>query len=152
VRINVNQTYPKLPTSFDCESKQELLTDLNRVADKVGQFYSQGDFYLGIDEVMRLLRSANLIFHNEQPWKTVKEDDQALHLQHLLALVYETLRVSAILLWPIVPQCSETVLRKLNCDHVDQLCWSNAKPIDRSPITAAPLINQTNLIVYNKVR
>lgn len=156
VKINSNQVYPSFSEcQFESKEEQDLVLDLDQLANKVQLHYSNGNFYMGIDEVMRVLRNANLFFHNQKPWELVKQSSNqssSTKLVNLLALVYECCRISSILLWPITPRCSEIALQKLNCNLIEQLNWSKAKPGCASIDSKKLIINSENLIVYSKTK
>lgn len=60
------------------------------------------------------LRWANRVFHNNEPWKLVKIKEKKDHVDCVLHVAMETLRVCSILLQPVAPQFSDKILNKLN--------------------------------------
>ena len=112
--------------------------------------YGSGNFHLGIVDIMAVLHKCNKIFFEQEPWKLAKsgaEEDQR-RLQFVLGLTYETLRISAILLSPIVPNCAEIVFRKLNIP-ADSRSWKDCKL--NSHADSQRTLSQEKAIVYEKI-
>ena len=82
------------------------------------------NFYQGCVQVMTVLRMTNQLVQEQQPW-TLNNDQEKL--DWVLATCFESLRVSGILLQPIVPTLSSALLDKLGVRH-DQRHWSRAVP------------------------
>lgn len=157
LKLNAKQCFPSLDDQLDggqLESNQiasELLQQLNELPDRVLASNENGNFHLGIVDVMAVLHKCNKLFFEQEPWKLVKSslDEDQRRLQAVLWLTYETLRISAILLSPIIPNCAETVLHKLNIP-ADQRSWDNCKLI-RSHADSQRRFSQEKAIVYEKI-
>ena len=90
--------------------------------------YEDFNFYLGIDEIMESLRNTNEYMSKEEPWALKKTDIERLN--YVLVLCLESVRISGILLQPIIPNTSERLLSKLgvSCDNrswinAESFCW-----------------------------
>ena len=128
----------------------ELLQQLDELPDKVALNYGNGNFHLGIVDIMAVLHKSNKLFFEQEPWKLVKSSakEDVQRLRFVLGLTYETLRISAILLSPIVPSCAETVFAKLNIP-ADRRSWKDCKL--NSLADSQRTFSQEKLIVYEKI-
>lgn len=95
--------------------------------------YQEYNFYKVVDSVMATLHSANLFFETTKPWEMRKVPQRKPELEVTLHMVMETLRISAIILLPIIPNLSEKILDKLNVPKTDRF-WSNTKKFNWSDI------------------
>jgi len=59
---------------------------------------------------MSTVRLANLFVEDEKPWVLAKQSPQNPRLLTMLNLVFETLRTTAIIMQPVVPNLSTLVL------------------------------------------
>ena len=153
LKLNLNQCFPSIHLNdqiANSDLTNELIQKLSDLPDKVYFNYKNGNFHLGIDNVMTVLHQCNKLFFEQEPWRLIKnrteENEQKLNL--ILYLTYETLRITSILLSPIVPTCTETVFNKLSVPE-DQRYWKDCKlktydEEDRK-------FSQDKLIVYQKV-
>lgn len=101
-----------------------------------------GDF--AFDEaagaVMELIHAANRYIEESEPWALAKDPARAEELALVIASVLESIRVSAHLLMPFMPQSSEEVLRRLaaadelgTTDLLATVAWGGLK-------SAAPVV------------
>lgn len=72
------------------------------------------NFYKVVDCILATLRANNLFFETLKPWELKKNPNSQQELKVVLHLTLETLRISGILLQPIIPNLSKTLLDKLN--------------------------------------
>jgi methionyl-tRNA synthetase len=131
------------------ESDKQFLARLDAVRGECDEHYEAFNFYNGIQTVMGVLRMANNIVQDMKPWDLVKsgEAKDAQLLQKVLFLVYESLRISGILLQPIVPDVSAKLLDKLNVERGERLAY-NAR-VDygvEAGATEKRLSNDTSII------
>lgn len=66
-----------------------------------------------IDAVVTLLRRANKYIDETEPWVLAKDEAKSARLGTVLYNLLETIRKSAILLFPIIPETAEKILRML---------------------------------------
>jgi len=98
-------------SSQNCHVLKKLLEQL---PDTVATRFADCNFYRGLERIMDTLRLANLFVQEEKPWEIVKISPNEPSLLALLNLVMETLRVTGILLSPVVPRISCVLLDRLN--------------------------------------
>lgn len=73
----------------------------------------------GIEAVMKLLRASNKYIDDTAPWVLAKEEAKKNVLMNVLYHLLEMIRISAILLEPIMPQTSVKVYNGLNTECTD---------------------------------
>ncbi len=74
----------------------------------------------GIEEILQFVRSINRYMEQQAPWKLVKTDKPAA--ERVLYTAAEALRISALLLHPVMPNRTKTVLDVLGNTN-DGLIW-----------------------------
>lgn len=117
--------------------------------EKSQQHYEDYNFYLVVDQVIATLHAANNFFETCRPWelKKASKDSEDFHkLQTITAITLDTLRVSAIILQPILPTMTAKLLDKLNvkCDERSFDC-------SRENFTNVLRDNEVNLTNENAV-
>ena len=97
------------------------------------------------DAIVTLLRRANKYIDETEPWVLAKDEAKSARLGTVLYNLLETIRKSAILLFPIIPETAEKILRMISAnrevayidkakaagEHID-LVWDEfiGKPLD----------------------
>ncbi|MDW7667209.1 MAG: methionine--tRNA ligase [Bacillota bacterium] len=69
-----------------------------------------------LDEIFKLLRRSNKYIDETQPWILGKEEDKKGRLATVLYNLLESIRFSAVLLQPFMPETAEKILNQLNTD------------------------------------
>lgn len=64
--------------------------------------------------VMRLLRASNKYIDDSKPWVLAKDEAEHDSLMSVLYHLFEAIRISAVLLEPIMPRTSASVFKQLN--------------------------------------
>ncbi|PAV61307.1 hypothetical protein WR25_18165 [Diploscapter pachys] len=110
-KLNPAQKYPPFDISTLDESSNvsALLADIHQIREKVAHSFDDLMFYKGLEHVMALLKQANGFFQLNQPWK-MRDGPK---LQSILYLTYESVRISSVLLQPIVPNLADRCLTRL---------------------------------------
>lgn len=111
-------SYEQIRGDLNDEDKR-FLEKLAQVRNECNKHYEVFNFYNGIQTVMSVLRNANLLVQEYKPWALAKsaEPQEQQALKKLLFMVYESLRISGILLQPIVPELSRNLLDRLNINQ-----------------------------------
>lgn len=84
------------------------------------------NFYKGIEAVILTLHEANRFFEISQPWVLCKQPASEAHLNCVVHITIEALRICGIALQPVIPKIAELLLDKLNIPN-DQRFWRNMK-------------------------
>lgn len=102
------------------------MTQASLFSDLVRDDFEVCNFYKGIDSIVATLHAGNRFFETQKPWELCKKQ-LSPHLNCVLHLTMETLRVCGILLQPIVPELSNTLLSKLGIPKEKRM-WRDIKP------------------------
>lgn len=96
--VNKKQIFPSFSKEnhdkFCKSSSEDLLEALKTLPSEVLEHYNSFEFYKGISAIMNCLRFANKMFDAEKPWELRKDPGKIDHLNAVLHVVMETLRVS----------------------------------------------------------
>jgi len=72
-----------------------------------------------IDEVFTLLRRSNKYIDETQPWILGKDENKKARLGTVLYNLLESIRISAVLLEPFLPETAQKIFTQLNTDKKD---------------------------------
>ncbi|KIH62424.1 putative methionine--tRNA ligase [Ancylostoma duodenale] len=86
-----------------------LLEELEQVREKTLELYDDMLFYKAIEGILAVVKSGNGFFQFAQPWKL----DQGEKLDSVLYLTYEVVRITSVLLQPIIPSLADQALNRL---------------------------------------
>ena len=147
--VNRDGIIPKYPADYQEESPlhDELVSLQREISLRVGESYEAFNFYRGIVLVMDLLRLTNQFVQTVQPWTLKQETDQP-RLHWVLAACFESLRISGILLQPVVPDMAARLLDKLSIPSTERH-WAAARPGVRSE---AGHLAQGKTVLFQKIR
>lgn len=154
LQINQKQIYPATPNLKNTTDANilNIINLLSSVSHLCKSHYEDVNFYLGIEEIMKCLREANKYIEVSKPWKLVKDPQFEQDLNLVLYIAFETLRVTGILLQPIVPKLSTRLLDQLNVP-TDERAWSNALPyIDSKAGKTLTKLNSFNSVLFTKIK
>ena len=149
-KINTDLVFPK-PTYISDESSPNiklLMDKLLRLQPCVSSHFDNFHFHSGICHIMEVLRLSNLIVQEEQPWKLKSLNPERLNL--ILYLTLECLRISGILLQPIVPTLAGRLLDKLSI-HDQYRHFDEAFPNAEFQVYPHK-ISPEKIILFNKFR
>jgi len=126
-KVNKGNSWPALGDAVwqdkACESHKTMLADLavlpGRVKEQLDSFYTHRALQLIMDQ----LRATNAFLEMTTPWKLAKsaQDQDREWLECILSVTMETLRVSGILLQPVIPNLASKLLDRLNVPPTDRL-------------------------------
>lgn len=109
------------------DSCKVLVEKLTEVSNICRQHYIAYNFHLVADTVMALLHASNNFFESARPWELKNGNEDAKRkLETIISLTMESLRVSGIILWPIIPDFCDRLLKRLNIPF-DQRVWKDTK-------------------------
>jgi methionyl-tRNA synthetase len=120
------------------------------LSDVVKEHFEVCNFYKGIDSIVETIHAANRFFESHKPWE-LRKGNLSPHLNSVLHLTMETLRVCGILLQPIVPALSDTLLRKLQISE-DKRMWRDIRPFswEQDKLCDIP-ISAEKLTLYKRI-
>ncbi|KAL1497804.1 hypothetical protein ABEB36_008701 [Hypothenemus hampei] len=135
--LNPQQVIPKInPETLSkittLNVTKKLIENLSELPERCKNHYNDYNFYKVADAIITTLHSANLFFESLKPWELKKNIEMQEDLNVTLHLAMEALRISGILLQPLIPKISEGLLEKLNVpkeeryfENVKQFSWEN---------------------------
>ncbi|CAL8070315.1 unnamed protein product [Orchesella dallaii] len=129
--INPSQIWPVVENFDENQISihgKNLIKSLEELFDKVETSYYGLNFYRGLEHIMATVRLANLFVEDEKPWVLAKQSPQNPRLLTMLTIVFETLRTTAIIMQPVVPNLSTLVLDRLSIPN-EERSWSNIQPL-----------------------
>ena len=109
------------PGAIDPQWRSLCLKTVESVKDSVDDFRVDE----AVIQAMNPVREANRYLEEKAPWKLAKKDKAAAG--HVLYNALEGLRLSAILLKPVIPEKSGEILRRLGAEDTG-LEWGGLKP------------------------
>lgn len=126
--INKRQVVPNttLKDLKEFENSLKLIKKLKKLPSIYAEHFESYNFYLAIDEMIATLHATNNLVQEAQPWVLVKDPTMDKKLDAVLALVFESLRINAILLQPIVPKIAQKILDKINIE-ADRRSWDDTQ-------------------------
>ncbi|GFG35949.1 hypothetical protein Cfor_02919 [Coptotermes formosanus] len=153
--VNPDQIFPQFcQHSFDTYCKTEealrLVEFVSALPDLVREHFEVCNFYKGIDSIVATLHAGNRFFESQKPWE-LRKKRLSPHLNCVLHLTMETLRVCGILLQPIVPELSDMLLRKLGIPKEKRM-WKDIKPFswEQDSLCDIP-ISAEKLTLYKRI-
>lgn len=148
--VNPDQIFPSLEKEafylyFNNEERHNY-DKLQDLSGEVDEAYAAVNIYKSLEKISAALRSANSLLEKHKPWELVKQDNQQKHLQTLLHVAMETLRISSILLLPVIPNLSHKVLNRLGVSPSQRL-WCHAAPCPFIDLAQQNLGNDTSVLL-----
>ena len=104
--------YASQVTDFD----SELSTTAADVIGKYNKAMEKLEFNIALSEVWRLISRANKYIDETEPWNLAKDEEKATELNSVMVHLAESLRISAILLQPIMTQAPKEIFSQLGLD------------------------------------
>jgi len=111
-------------SSPSTDAQKELYEEIIRISEKVRELYYRTRFQRVLNEVMKIVKKANIIINDEKPWELYQSDPY--QLKSLLYILVKTIRDIAIMLYPIIPDSMLKIFDYLNYDK-KKLKWSEIK-------------------------
>ena len=83
-------------------------------------------FHMALSRLWRFINQINAYFHSQEPWKVAQKNPELFN--EIISCTAHALRVTAILLWPVMPKKMEQLLESLGekIDHTTNMIDSVA--------------------------
>lgn len=108
---------------------------------RVADAYDRYNFQKAGDIAFELIRASNKYLDTEAPWTKYKQGEHAA-VERILYEVLESVRIATILLSPLIPHLSLTILQQLGYvySHTRELSWSLTQwgLLSAGPLSQAP--------------
>ena len=115
-----------IPETGDLTKSEEAIRSLGEsLVKRVKVKIASMEVNEAIEEILQYIRSVNKYMEEKAPWKLVKENKERAGT--VLYTAGEALRISAILLSPVMPNRTEILLEALNAKEGD-LNWGGLRP------------------------
>ncbi len=69
------------------------------------------EFHLALARLWKFINQVNAYFHGKEPWKVAQSDPK--EFLEILSATCHSLRIIAVLLWPVMPEKMETLLESI---------------------------------------
>ncbi|EAL64717.1 methionyl-tRNA synthetase [Dictyostelium discoideum AX4] len=131
--LNPSGEWPKsvTDTSLFTMDDQKLIENSSILVKSVSTHYDRGDFKSGIFEIMTFLYECNLYVQNQAPWKLVPKPNRVgsdlIRLNTIIYIAIEMIRITSLLLSPIIPTSSNLTLNYLSIPLENRSNPSNFK-------------------------
>lgn len=132
-----------LPTERKADPlDDELVAMANALREKYEYAMEHYAFQQALVEVFRLISRTNKYIDETAPWVLAKEDANAPRLATVMYNLLESLRISAILLSPVMPAASEKILAQLGVSGA-LASYESAACFGGLPLNAAVVKGET---------
>jgi methionyl-tRNA synthetase len=96
-----------------------VATEGEAMACAAGAHYDAVEITAALESVWTFVRRLNRLVEEEAPWKLAKDEAQAGRLDAVLRALSAGLRLTALSLYPVVPDTAVEILRRLGQPHGD---------------------------------
>lgn len=105
--------YASKVTPYD----SELSTTAANVVGRYREAMDKMEFSTALSEIWGLISRANKYIDETEPWKLAKEEDKKAELNSVMVHLAESLRITAILLQPVMIETSTKIFKQLGLDE-----------------------------------
>ena len=105
-------------------------------SDIVSGHYDNYSIYKSLEAIMLQLNSANAMVQHHKPWQLAKSSSSQSqrHLDTVVHVALETLRLCGILLQPVTPSVSDRLLSRLGISPQNRLLTNARSGMSESPL------------------
>nr|XP_034193653.1 methionine--tRNA ligase, mitochondrial-like isoform X2 [Osmia lignaria] len=126
---------------------------LEEVSEKAGKFYQVYHVHHVIESTMEVLHLANQMLNHHKPWVLNKSKDlnSAKEQEAVIALALESVRVAALILYPIIPNLASNLLDFLQIP-IENRTWEDTKPLNlRSSLNGEKHVSR-DVLFFKKIK
>ncbi|KAL6262802.1 hypothetical protein P5V15_005592 [Pogonomyrmex californicus] len=155
--VNPSKEFPdpaKYWNVLQSQVADETREALKSVGEKARDSYEEYNLHHVVDAVMSMLHCANKMVAYHEPWQLRKQVDDADSIEELkavISLALESSRIGALILYPIVPKLSSSLLDFLNIPKENRM-WTDTVPDFFNNSLKERYIERNNLILFKKIR
>ncbi|XP_011138683.1 methionine--tRNA ligase, mitochondrial isoform X2 [Harpegnathos saltator] len=156
--VNPSREFPdpaKYWNVLQSEVANETREALQSLGEKTRKSYEEYNLHHVVDAVMSALHSANKMVAHHEPWhlrKRVDDTDSMRELKAVISLALESSRIAALILQPIVPRLSSSLLDFLNISKENRTWADTAPEYFNGNGTKKKCIERNNIILFKKIR
>ncbi|MGD9887483.1 MAG: methionine--tRNA ligase [Bacilli bacterium] len=107
--------------------EQEVEQLAKEVFEKYQTSFLGFRFQTGLLEVWNLINRTNKLIDETLPWNLAKDPQKIENLNSVIYHLLESIRVTALMLYPIIPDTSKTIYHELGLDlqNFEKICFGN---------------------------
>ncbi|XP_071627826.1 methionine--tRNA ligase, mitochondrial isoform X2 [Temnothorax longispinosus] len=156
--VNPSKEFPdpaKYWNVLQSEVADETREALKSVSKKARESYEEYNLHHVVDAVMSMLHCANKMVAYHEPWQLKKRVDDANSIEELkavIALALESSRIGALILYPIMPRLSSSLLDFLNIPKENRTWTDTAPEFSNNDGIKERHIERNNLILFKKIK
>ncbi|MGD9604892.1 MAG: methionine--tRNA ligase [Bacilli bacterium] len=115
------------PENLPLQVETEVEALANDVFEKYQSSFANFRFQTGLNEVWNLINRTNKLIDETLPWNLAKDPSQKETLNSVIYHLLESIRVTALMLLPVIPDTSKIIFEELGLDIQDfsQLIYGN---------------------------
>ena len=99
------------------------------------------EFQSGLNDLWTIVRRANKYIDETAPWVLAKDETKKEALQSVMYHLYEALRLTAILVNPVMPDASQIILEELGVEEENKTFESLKYGVtDKAIVTKTPIV------------
>ena len=103
-------------TNSTTEFDEDLISKINLLSENVDKKMNKLEIGAALDEIFDVLRRSNKYIDETTPWTLAKDETKQDELKTVLYNLLESIRVSAVLLKPFLPDTSDEILKQINTE------------------------------------
>lgn len=142
--VKINEKYFAEDTDFEEIIKNSV--------EKMQQSFDDFEFQTGLNELWNIVRRANKYIDETAPWVLAKDETKKASLQDVMYHLYEAIRIVAILINPVMPDASQTILEELGVKEEERI-FTNLQfgYTNEATVTATPIVLFKRLDVQKEI-
>jgi len=113
----------KVAGDFD----EDLLRIVQETPRKVEDLLDKLQFSTALSEIWKIISRCNKYIDETMPWVLAKDEVNSARLAQVMYNLVESLRITAILIEPFMPETPEKIWNQLGIDNKNLLEWGKAK-------------------------
>ncbi|EDW97601.1 methionine--tRNA ligase, mitochondrial isoform X1 [Drosophila yakuba] len=163
--LNPGQIYPSASAEHladllrSLDAAKRLQDSLLQLSERCASHYECNHFHLVADTAMATLHAANNFFESSKPWtlKAGAPDGNQARLETIIAMTMDALRLSGIVLQPIIPQLANRLLDKLSVPTAQRGWHYLAESFATTPTSSTglgesrQLDGQTSALLFQRI-
>ena len=106
------------PKQFENIDK-EIIEMAKTLSDRVDKKINELKISEALEEIMKLLKRCNKYIDETEPWILAKDENKKERLKTVLYNLIESIRISAVFLYPFMPETSDKIFKQLNTQNRD---------------------------------
>src|SRR5690606_18153581 len=112
----------------------EIVTVLEHARDEYLRRFDRFEFSNALETAWSVIARVDKMISDAKPWMLAKDESQAATLNAVLYRAAETLRWLSVMLYPVMPESSEKIMRQLGVEGTPagqdpaELTWGGLEP------------------------